>query len=820
MKYIYTILFLLISFTAIRAQNNKGNGKITGKVIDSVTKQPVDYATISLFKKGAASPFNGSVTDAKGNFTIDNIAAGEYSIRIDFIGYKVHNTPSIIISNTASSISLGTILLPSSQTQLQAVNVVGKAPIVENKIDKLVYNAANDLTSQGGVALDVLKKVPMVTVDIDGNVELQGSPSIRFLINGKPSSIFGASLADALQSIPASQIKNIEVITIPGAKYDAAGTGGIINIVLKDNKVQGFNGSVNASVGTRLDNASLNLNARSGNVGVNAFFSGNQQLNTLGKSSSQRTAYNNTRDTLTQLLQDGSTAFKRSGYQTGINFNWAITKHDEVTAAISYDQSNNLNNGLTNQNQGTYVANNLVSQLLSLRNSTSNSHNHAVDMSLEYKKTFKKEGQELSIQYNSSLGHNSGEALQRQDYLTGGNFATGIRSSNPGKEGEINISADYTHPVTEDFTLEGGAKTVIETINSNTFTDTLLHNGNYVVNPNQTYGFNYHRNIYAGYMSVSAELFSHFLQIKTGLRYERTITTVDFPGTNIPGYNIFAPSLVFLHTISKGQSIKLSYSYRIERPDYGDLNPFYNISDPHNISTGNPNLKPEIGHNYELGYSKNFESGGNIYAAAVYRHNTDDAQSYTTFYQVLNINGTNYTDVSLSRRANIGSQTQVGINVFGSIPVTNKLNLRSNIQAGDRSNSNPGNPTVTAFAYRLNLNATYEFGHDLTGEVFGNYQSRQKNLQGTRPAFGFYNIAVRKQFMNKKASLGLTAANPFSQYVTQTTTSFGTNFNQSTVRQVPYRSFGISLSYKFGKLEFKKEKDDNGNNLQQAIPEN
>jgi ferric enterobactin receptor len=314
MKYIYTFLFILISITVTQAQT----GKISGKITDSVTKQPVDYATISLFKAGAASPFNGSVTDVKGNFTIDNIANGEYSIRVDFLGYKAKTIVNISITNTNRSVILNSIVLSPLNNQLQTVTIVGKAPVVENKIDKMVYNAQNDLTSQGGVALDVLKKVPMVTVDIEGNVELQGSPSIRFLINGKPSSIFGASLSDALQSIPATQIKNIEVITIPGAKYDAAGTGGIINIVLKDNKVQGFNGSINASAGTRLNNGSVNLNARSGNFGVSAFFSGNQQLNTVGKSNTQRTAYNNTRDTVTRLLQDGSSAFKRSGFETGI----------------------------------------------------------------------------------------------------------------------------------------------------------------------------------------------------------------------------------------------------------------------------------------------------------------------------------------------------------------------------------------------------------------------------------------------------------------------------------------------------------------------
>ncbi len=258
----------------------------------------------------------------------------------------------------------------------------------------------------------------------------------------------------------------------------------------------------------------------------------------------------------------------------------------------------------------------------------------------------------------------------------------------------------------------------------------------------------------------------------------------------------------------------------MERPDYGALNPFYNISDPRNISTGNPNLKPELGHNYELGYNKSFEKGGNIYVAAFYRYNTDDIQSYVTYYPILNVNGTDYPNVSLTQRYNIGSETTTGASLFGSVPITQKLSLRSNTFLGERISKNPGNPTVNGFTYRINLNGTYQFGHDFTAEAFGNYNSSQRTIQGSRPAFVFYNIALRKQFLNKKASLGLTAANPFNQYVNQKTVTSGANFNQYNIRQVPFRSFGISLSYKFGKLEFKKEEDKEKDNQDAPQPAN
>jgi ferric enterobactin receptor len=285
---------------------------------------------------------------------------------------------------------------------------------------------------------------------------------------------------------------------------------------------------------------------------------------------------------------------------------------------------------------------------------------------------------------------------------------------------------------------------------------------------------------------------------------------------------VLAPSIVLSHKIDETQSFKLSYSYRIERPEYRDLNPFYNISDPHNISTGNPNLKPEVGHNYEFGYNKSFNQGANIYIGAFYRYNTNDIQSYTTHYDTLNIGGTTYNNVYLNQRYNIGTETTEGISLFGSLPVTSKLNLRTNMMFSDRITTNPGNPTVSGFMYRINLNATYQFPHDLTAEVFGNYSSSQRTIQGTRPVFAFYNLAMRKQFWNKKASIGLTASDPFAKYVDQTSVTNGTNFTQTNLRQIPFRSFGITLSYKFGKLEFKKEKDkdDNNNNNDAPAPEN
>ena len=768
LRRVFLSTILIVNFLLILGQSR---GKISGSVVNATTREAINYASITLLDQGSGKAVNGALTDTNGVFVLKNIVPGNYIVKAEFIGFKTFSRNNVVVGS--KNVNLGVLLLAPSSAYLKEVTVTGSRPLVENHIDKIVYNAANDLTSQSGVALDVLKKVPSVSVDVDGNVELEGDPNIRFLINGKPSTIFGSSLADALQSIPASQIQSIEVITSPGAKYDASGTGGIINIILKESKVQGINGTLNASVGTRLENGSFNLNVRRNKLGFNAFFSGNEQLNTTTLTIINRQSSNATDDTLTNLYQNGSTAFRRSGYQTGVGVQWDLTSKDKLSASFNYNHFGNNSNGFTNQQQQVSgTAGNVYSNIVSTLNSGSRVSENAVDWSLDY-------------------------------YPGGIPGATGSSGNSPGTDKETDISMDYSQPLGKGCSLETGVKGVFEWLTNVVMTDTLLADKTYGSNANQSYGFRYSRQIYAYYISSSFTAFHAFLEGKAGLRYEYTNTTADFPGTHIPAYGILSPSVVVSHKFDETQSIKASYSYRIERPNYGDLNPFYNISDPHNISTGNPGLKPEQGHRYELGYNRTFGNGGDIYIAALYRYNTEDIQSFSTYYSSLVINGATYTDVSLTERFNLGSQRFVGGNFFGSLSVTPALSLRSNINIGERSNQNPGLPTVSGFIFRGNLNATYKFGHDLIAEVFGNYNSSQKTIQGTRPAFGFYTLAVRKEFFHKKASLGFTATNPFTRYVTQRSILYGTNFYQTGIREAPYQSFGLTLSFKFGKLEFK-----------------
>ncbi len=318
-KIFLPALLCFLSLSVLAQQSGKSDFKIKGKLIDSVTHRPLEYATISIFPAGAKRPVNGAVCDNKGNFVVNNIAQGTYKLVAEFIGYKALTFYHITVDKEHPVTDVNQIFLKPKATTLQNITISGKPKIIENKIDKLVFNADQDVTSQVGVATDVLKKVPQVSVDVDGNVELAGSSSIRFLINGKPSAAFGSDIADVLQAIPASQIKSIEVITTPGAKYDAQGLGGIINIILKKNNSQGVNGNLSLTGGTRTENGSFNFNARKGSFGMNAYISGNARLRTVSYSTSERVTNDTAANNNVFLNQASCQTIKEAGTMQGLD---------------------------------------------------------------------------------------------------------------------------------------------------------------------------------------------------------------------------------------------------------------------------------------------------------------------------------------------------------------------------------------------------------------------------------------------------------------------------------------------------------------------
>jgi ferric enterobactin receptor len=466
------------------------------------------------------------------------------------------------------------------------------------------------------------------------------------------------------------------------------------------------------------------------------------------------------------------------------------------------------------QVETTPLPGSLLSSFQSIFKPENRFHVKSVDYSLNYKKTFDKADQELNAEFSTSYGNSKQNFTQQQLNAAGDSLFSGLQSSNPGRDHETEIQVDYTQPLPHDVKIETGVKAGLRDIES--ASDVLAFSpAGYNYDSTQSNALHYKRQVYAAYLSVTFPI-GKWLEVKSGLRYERTETNANFSkaaNVNIPGYNTLAPSILFAHHISESQIIKLSYTRRIQRPGYRFLNPFINALDPKNISRGNPDLQPEIGDNAELGYSKNFEKGGSVNVNLFYRGSRRDIQPYIVYYPSFAVGDSIYNNVSVNTFENIGTEHMFGLSLFGSMPVSEKLNLRSNLSLFDKYiiNRFNGNSAINSFNYRININASYQASKTLVMEFFGNFNSPRNEVQGRYPSFTTYNLAMRKLIWNKKGSIGFTTTNPFNKYVRQETQVTGQQFVLNSLRQLPFRSFGISFSYKFGKLEFKKDKEENGN---------
>lgn len=820
--FIALVLLLMTMNGMAQGKGEKSNGFTTrGKVIDSLTRKPIEYATISIFSAGKTKPDDGTVTDREGVFSLQVRTEGTYKLLIESIGFKPVTLSSVSVNSKTTDLVLPDIVMASSRITLETVTVNAGASLIEQKIDKLVFNAEKDLSSLGGVATDVLKKVPQVSVDVDGNVELAGSTGIRFLINGKPSTAFGSNIADVLQSIPASQIKSIEVITNPGARYDAQGLGGIINIILKKSKAKGMNGNISLAAGTRNENGSLNFNVRNGNFGISAFISGNASIPATQPSQSDRLSQDTAAMRSIHLQQYGNVRSKRFGIQSGIGFDWTFNKLNNLTGSIGYDRFGNSGNGLTDQLQEIREQNggSLISSSAA-RNQTDNrfvADNY--DFSLAYKRNFKNEDQELELSVNSSFENSRNRAGNKQSMMPADTVSYGNNSTNPGKEAETEIELNYTQPLKEDVILGIGGKMVFTHISGSTDAESYAPaSKKYAFDPALSNSLDYRQQVYAFYSELSFPVGKLF-DARIGGRYERTQISSFFSDAQQQaprrGYNTFVPSIFLMKRIGENQNLKLSYARRIERPDFNDLNPFINTTDPKNITAGNPYLLPETGHRFELSFNRSFSNQGSMMITFFYRINNEDIQPFVIFYPSYKAGDSIYTNSAVSMRQNIGTEKNMGLTFFSDLPMGSKLSIRTNITFFRRHTINAINAgyNSTSFNYRANLNAGYQFSKDLSAEFFGSFRSARNEAQGKYPSFTTYSFAIRKQFFNKKMSLALNATNPFNRYVNQRTELYGPNFEVNSLRRVPFRSIGINLTLKFGKLEFnKKEKQDEKDN--------
>lgn len=784
----------------------KGSAKIIGYILDSTDIKPVEFASVALINKATNRPVDGASADQVGKFVLNKVAQGDYKLVISFIGYE-SKTLFVTINAKNDDHDLGVIKLPSSTKMLAEVTVEGQRAMIEERVDRTVYNAEKDATNKGGDATDVLKKVPMLSVDLDGNPSLRGSSNVKVLINNKPSTIMASSIADALKQIPADMIKTVEVITSPSAKYDAEGSAGIINIVTKKNTLQGLTLNFDTSAGVRGSNLALNGNFRRKNFGISLGGFGRSEYNVLGKFESTQITTSGSGVSTTNV-QTADT--RRDGifgnYQLG--FDWDINKYNSITSNVRFGlrNGNNWQDGLKQIRNGA---------LSSLRNTNSLDESANVDINVDYTKTFEKPQKEFSIlsMYSRNNRTNDFYNLIMNPNSTMSQIMSSIKNTNNSYNEEATIQMDYQTPINKMSMIEFGAKAITRNVTSDykSFTagaDGIYSQVNLATLPSNV--FDYNQNIWGTYGSYTLTTKNKW-SIKAGARYEHTDISASFlkkegQNTVIPPYGVLVPSFNMSKTFKSG-TWRFSYNRRIQRPGIENLNPNVNATNPLNISTGNPNLAPEYTNNYEISYSKFVKQ--TYISTALFVRNTTGAIN-----RIREVRG----DTVRTTSQNIGNEDAYGFNINLNVNVSNKLMLGG---GGDLAymvlSNNVPDPLLAAKNQGMQSNfrvfGNYNIGNGWGAQVFSFYRVNQVQLQGSQGGFGMYSLSLKKDFKNKLGSIGFGAENFLTPngFVVRSETKTPTisQISENTMRNM---NFKINLSYRFGKMTFgpaKKKKSVN-----------
>ncbi|MFC6998547.1 TonB-dependent receptor domain-containing protein [Rufibacter roseus] len=784
--------------------SQKGTGKIAGVVTDSATSKPVEFATISLVNTATGKPVDGTITDNRGRFTLNKVDYGTFFLNVSFIGYEPQATKKFTLSEKNDDVEMGNIVLKPIQNKLAEVTVVGEKPLVEDKVDRMVYNADQDITNIGGNAADVLKKVPSLTVDLDGNVQLRGSANVRVLINNKPSSIVANSVADALRQIPSDMIKTVEVITSPSAKYDAEGTAGIINIITKKNTMYGVNGNVSASAGNRNANGNANVNVRRGKVGMNASFGTHQQYNNKNENELHRiTRTAPDAEILSMLDQKGEFDRRGGGMYGQLGFDADLDSSNTINAGVNVYQGQWHNKGLQHSSlrdaNGPRIIENDIRSL---------SEHASVDLNMGYTHIFKPQ-QELAVLAQWTRGGMN--STSDQDIFLNENYTldTLLRNSNDGYNREMTFQVDYMHPFQNKTQLEIGTKAILRYAESDAmYRRYRLSTNEEDLEPNE---FSYDQDVYAAYASYGFKLLKNY-NVKSGARYEYThingnyIQPYQTPFTD--DYANFIPNILVSRTF-KTQTFRVGYTQRIQRPQIWYLNPYVNIIDAKNVSYGNPELEPELSHSYELGYSNYFKTSS-VNVSLYWRQTNNSIEPFrgiVTEEEAARADAAPWqtTGVSYTTYLNIGKNATYGISISGNTKPVPKWSIGGSFNANYITLSSSTLQRNSAMQYSINGNTGYDFGKDLALQFFGSYSSPRPSIQGKFSGWYYSSISVRKQFWDKKASLSLGVDNPFSKTIKFTSELESATFLQNSLNQNYNRNIRISFSYRFGKMEMNQQ---------------
>lgn len=777
----------------------KKSASIAGSIMDSLSRQPLEWCSVVLQKNGTEEQ-SGINADSAGYFRFDEVEPGSYTLSVFYVGYDKLDK-KITVPVNGGQVDAGTLYLYSGAEKLGEVTVTDFRKLIEQRPDGIVYNAERDATNKGSTAAQLLRKVPMVTVDLEGNVQLRGNGNIKVLINNKPSTIIASSVKDALRQIPADNIKQVEVITTPGAKYDGEGAAGVINIITRKSLIQGVSGNIYTGGNYRFIQdkvngyGGVNLTYRQDKLGINANVGGGHWTN--------RYEGDNTRTDFPGTPQQSvlSQAERVDGYGTYL---WGEFSADyQIDSLQSLQAGINVNPGKwTNKtNRNTQMPDAGIDYRRRILNETPQ-RNYAFNGS--YSRKFRNNPlRTLDILSQYTIGNNRNDyELQQHDNGTDiDNYKE--RNLNKTSNREFTVQADYVQPLKKaGQKIETGLKYINRGVGSDYNLATWnTGNADYITDPSRSNRLDYRQQVAAAYAQVSTPIIKK-LSLVAGARYEYTNikgNLRDNGGAFTSDFHNLLPIAILSLDMKNYSKLKLSYNQRIERPSIDYVNPFVNYSDQLNIQYGNPELEPERTHNLELGYSAMIGQRTMLNVTGFFR-NTDNAIEAIATVGADGINRTTYK--------NVATNNALGLNLFASSTFFGRwmVNVNGNLYY-KMMKSVVLDITNNGTQYDFNLYTNLKVNDKWSVEGFGMYAGRQVTLQGTQTGWFYYNLGFKRSVLKGKGDLTLVGENFFNPKIKIRMNSDYLNANYSGNYYGYAGGIRLSFNYRFGKMSFHAQKE-------------
>jgi len=740
----FSLFFTLNTF----ADGIPDGGQVRGMVYDQDSKKPIEFATIALFNAIDSTLVTGTITDTEGNFQATKIAEGTYYIKVNFLGYEEMQYSELVIDRKNQRLDVGHIYLETNSQLLEEVVITNERNPVEFQIDKKVVHVGEHMTSASLSAVEVLENVPSIRVDVEGNVSLRGSTGFTVLIDGKPTVL---DPSDALRQTPASIIENIEIITNPSSRYQPDGTGGIINIITKKNRMMGLQGLFNLKTSSFGEyGGDFLLNYRKGNA--NVYFGGDYRNSPyLGQTSSERRT--TLGDTTTIIEAGGDTESLRGGGGIRMGLDWDISPRNNFSIGIRAGEYNGLRNSMLDY-QTYRDPYDFETRELSLNESGRGALYYNLTGSFQH--TFEQKGHELMLQFSHRLrkGDEFSENLLMDENAT---VNQGTRTTEIGPSKQLELKLDYTKPLGEKHGLEAGFQLRIGTSDDATELYIFdLDEQDFILQPEKSNNTNYLRNIYALYGIFKGE--SGNLGYQAGLRGEYTYRVIDAI-ESVEDYTMerydFFPTLHLSYQLPGENQLMASYSRRIDRPRGYYLEPFLTWTDMYNVRRGNPALEPEYIDAMELGFIHSREKS-QLSLEAYYRIKHNKVERTREVYE---------EGILLQTFTNVGTDYSLGLETLYNVELFKwwELNLMGNLyDYRIDSESNGSSYTYHSFNWGTRVNNTFNIAKRIRLQFDGNYNSATVTTQGEDKGYYSFNAAVRSDFLDKTLSLVLQVRDVFS----------------------------------------------------------